>query len=136
MIDFIVEPSQSTPYVSVNSQEGVVAIEWKSFPENALKFYLPIIERVYKTFRSHGGEIRFDMSLKYFNTSSSKCLFNFLKMLKALEQKGNKILVNWYYEEDDEDMLENGEDYAEILEMNFNYVEVEWMTDSFLRQAV
>lgn len=136
MIDFIVEPSQSTPYVSIDSQEGVVAIEGRSFPENALQFYLPIIEKVYRTFRSLNGEITFNMSLQYFNTSSSKCLFNFMKMLKALEQKGNSVIVNWYFEEDDEDMRENGEDYEEILELDFNYIEIGWMTDSFLRQAV
>ena len=34
------------------------------------------------------------------------------KKLEAIHNSGNSnILINWHYEEDDEDMLEAGEDY-------------------------
>ena len=33
--------------------------------------------------------------------------------------------VKWYYEEDDEDMLEAGEDYEAIIDLPFEMIEVE-----------
>ena len=30
--------------------------------------------------------------------------------------------VNWYYEEEDEDMLETGEDIADLLDLDFNFI--------------
>ena len=33
--------------------------------------------------------------------------------------------VNWYYEEDDEDMLEAGEDYEAIVSIPFDKISIE-----------
>jgi len=38
---------------------------------------------------------------------------------------GTEVKVNWYYEEDDEDMLEAGEDYQAIIDLPFKMIEVE-----------
>lgn len=66
-----------------------------------------------------------NFAFEYFNTSSSKCLFDILKRLAQFEQSGMSICVNWFYEEDDEDMRETGEDYEDVLGLSFNYIEIE-----------
>ena len=38
---------------------------------------------------------------------------------------GTDVKVNWYYEEDDEDMLAAGEDYQAIIDLPFKMIEVE-----------
>ena len=58
-----------------------------------------------------------------FNTSSSKCILDVFKKLETLS--GTEVKVNWYYEEDDEDMLEAGEDYQAIIDLPFKMIEVE-----------
>ena len=46
--------------------------------------------------------------------------------LKKLESvSGSDITVKWHYEEDDEDMLEAGEDYEAIIDLPFEMIEVE-----------
>lgn len=62
------------------------------------------------------------IKLEYFNTSSSKCL---LDIFKKLETIGGKSQVEWYYENDDEDMLEAGEDYEAIVHVPFKMIGVE-----------
>ena len=62
-----------------------------------------------------------EMAFIHFNTSSSKCLFDIFKHIKKLETKGVTIEVNWHYDEFDEDMREVGEDYADILDLEFSY---------------
>jgi len=37
----------------------------------------------------------------------------------------SSVSVKWYYEEDDEDMLEAGEDYEAIIDLSFEMIEVE-----------
>jgi hypothetical protein len=65
------------------------------------------------------------IQLEYFNTSSSKCVLDILKKLQSINQSGrSKSKVYWYYEEDDEDMLEAGEDYQAIIKVPFEMVKI------------
>jgi hypothetical protein len=58
-----------------------------------------------------------DVKLEYFNTSSSKCLVEIFRKLEQLQDSGKNVLINWFYEEDDEDMQESGEDFQEIIDI-------------------
>ena len=64
-----------------------------------------------------------NVQLEYFNTSSSKCILDVFKKLESVS--GSEVSVKWYYEEDDEDMLEAGEDYEAIIDLPFEMIEVE-----------
>ena len=55
--------------------------------------------------------------LEYFNTSSSKCLIDIFRKLEKLHQPHAQVQVAWYYEEDDEDMKESGEDFRDLVSM-------------------
>ena len=46
------------------------------------------------------------------------------KKLEAIHKTGKEVVINWYYEEDDEDMLEAGEDYQAIIKVPFKMIEV------------
>jgi hypothetical protein len=41
-----------------------------------------------------------------------------------LKKDGKAIAVNWYYEEDDIDMMETGEDFQDLIDLDFNLVEL------------
>ena len=71
------------------------------------------------------------MKLEYFNTSSSKCLMD---MLKRVEASKCDAEVYWYYEEEDEDMEEAGEDYAAIISCPSSLWRLQKTTDSRLHQ--
>ena len=68
---------------------------------------------------------RVDMKLEYFNTSSSKCILDLFKRLEKINAPDNSVLINWYYETDDEDMEEAGEDYAAIVGLDFKILEID-----------
>ncbi len=36
--------------------------------------------------------------------------------------KGKKISIEWYYFQDDDEMREAGEEYADITNLNFQYI--------------
>ena len=60
--------------------------------------------------------------MDYFNTASSKMLLEIFEHFKAMFDAGNKVVIDWYYQEDDEDMQDAGEDYADIVEVPFNFI--------------
>lgn len=136
MIDLILESTPTTPYVRIDSHVGHIVFSGKSSPANSLGFYYPLLNKIKTLFQDKKEPIRVDLSFKYFNTSSSKCLFDLFKVLKGFQKQGKILIINWYYEEDDDDMLETGEDYADILDIHFNFIEVEEINEVQTRQAV
>jgi hypothetical protein len=124
MENIILQPTPKTPSVKLDAQSGMVEIKGRSIPENSLEFYKPLIEWVEKYAADSQNETNVHIQLEYFNTSSSKCLLDFFKRLETIN---NKVVINWYYEQDDEDMLEAGEDYEAIINVPFKMIEVEEM---------
>ncbi len=114
------------PTVNLNAAEGTIELIGRSIPENAVDFYKPIYAWLDAYLKAPSPNTKVDIRLEYFNTSSSKCLLDVFKKIEKLEkEKTSSVTVNWYYEVDDEDMLEAGEDYDIIIAVPFNMVEVE-----------
>lgn len=125
MENLVLEGSAKTPSVKFDAENGVLELKGRSIPENSVEFYKPLNDWI----DAYGGSPKpvtiLDMKLEYFNTSSSKCILDLFKQLEGLNGKGTEVKVNWYFEEDDEDMEEAGEDYQAIIGLEFKMVEVE-----------
>ena len=120
--------TRTTPGVDVNMDEGLLRLFGRSSPENSVGFYTPILDAL-KEESTDLSKLDVDIRLEYFNTSSSKCLYDVFKQLKRIETSGTDLKINWYYEPMDEDMFEAGEDYSEMFELEFNFVEEEDFVD-------
>lgn len=119
------EGSPKTPTINFDEGSGVLEVKGRSIPENSVEFYKPLNEWVEEYGKSPKPETIFDVKLEYFNTSSSKCILDLFKLLESLNGNGTEVKVNWYFEEDDEDMEEAGEDYQAIINLPFKMIEVE-----------
>tara|TARA_B100000508_G_scaffold48272_1_gene37509 strand:+ start:57474 stop:57857 length:384 start_codon:yes stop_codon:yes gene_type:complete len=119
------EGSPKTPTVNFDESSGVLEIKGRSIPENSVEFYKPLNEWVESYGNSPQSVTTFDVKLEYFNTSSSKCILDLFKILENLNGNNTEVKVNWYFEEDDEDMEEAGEDYQAIINLPFKMIEVE-----------
>ena len=118
-----IEATPKTPTITFDSGKGFLEIKGRSIPENALEFYKPLVEWVEKYADKPQTSTNVNIQLEYFNTSSSKCILDVFKKLEAIKKGGSNVLINWYYEEDDEDMLEAGEDYQAIVNVPFKMVQ-------------
>ncbi|MCR9251299.1 MAG: DUF1987 domain-containing protein [bacterium] len=118
------EPTNVTPYVYFNPENGVFEIKGRSLPDTSLHFYQPIISALDKYINEGESNITANFAFEYFNTSSSKCVFDIIKRLKTAESSGKRVVVNWCFEEIDEDMKETGEDYESIIGLQFNYIAI------------
>ncbi|MBN1951119.1 MAG: DUF1987 domain-containing protein [Bacteroidales bacterium] len=117
MENLFIEGSSTMPSVELNTN-GLLRIAGRALPENAHEFFSPMIQWV-KAFSI--DEVRLEINLEYFNTAVSKQLYDFLK---AVEGNTNfkKINLKWFYEDGDDEILESGEIYDELLpRISFDY---------------
>ena len=116
--------SAKTPTVQFDAANGTLELKGRSIPENSVEFYKPLVEWIGSYGDGAKDTTQVNIQLEYFNTSSSKCILDVFKKLESINNKSS-ITINWHYEEDDEDMLEAGEDYDIIISVPFKKVEVE-----------
>jgi len=124
MDSIIIEGTPKTPTVNFDSATGKIEIKGRSIPENSIEFYKPLVEWLDKYAKSPKSHTKVNIQLEYFNTSSSKCILDVFKKLESIHKASNDVIINWYYEEDDEDMLEAGEDYESIIRVPFKMIEI------------
>ena len=118
------EGTPKTPTVNFNADNGIVEIKGRSIPENSIEFYKPLVDWLENYKENAQPMTKVIIQLEYFNTSSSKCILDVFKKLEAIHKAKNPVEIHWYYEEDDEDMLEAGEDYESIIRVPFKMVEI------------
>jgi hypothetical protein len=104
------DPTHSTPLVKF-TPDGRLLMEGRSLPENVNKFYTPLIDWAAAL---RAQVVRMDINLEYLNSASSKKV---LELLKALDGNDHvtELFINWHYEADDEDSLESGQIFEELL---------------------
>ena len=119
MSNLIINDSIKTPTI-VFDITGILEIKGKSIPENSLEFYRPVYEWLDIYSQSPAPKTELKISLEYFNTSSSKCLLDILRRLETINLSGKSaVKVLWFYDADDEDMMEAGEDYQALVKVPF-----------------
>jgi hypothetical protein len=116
--------TDDTPAVTLDSANNNFEISGRSLPEDVAAFYNPILEWLDKYNQNPNPKTVFNFKLIYFNTASSKMLLDVLMKLEELHNDGKDTLVRWFYPDDDEDMKEAGEEYADIVEVPFEQISI------------
>jgi hypothetical protein len=124
MESIFIEGTLKTPMVKFDGKTGIVEIKGRSIPENSIEFYKPLVDWLEEYAKKPLEKTQVNVQLEYFNTSSSKCILDVFKKLEAIHKAKHDVVINWYYEEDDEDMLEAGEDYESIIRVPFKMIEI------------
>jgi len=114
--------TDDTPTVILDSDNDVFEISGRSLPEDVTAFYEPILNWLEDYANSPNAKTVFTFKLVYFNTASSKLLLDILMKLEQMHEDGKEVLIRWFYPEDDEDMQEAGEEYADIVDIPFEQV--------------
>lgn len=121
-----IKGTDDTPSVHLDAENSILEISGRSLPEDVAAFYEPILDWLDDYAENPNSKTVFDFKLVYFNTASSKLLLDILLKLEDLADEGHDVLVRWHYPEDDEDMEEAGEEYADIVDVPFEQVAYQW----------
>lgn len=114
-----IEGTDSTPLVELNVDEKVLNINGISIPENPHYFYSRIYDRI------DGltiDDITININLTYVNSTSYKTL---LILFMKLRDKRMEVIINWTYEEDDEDILDVINDVESISNLKINKIKTQ-----------
>lgn len=117
MNNLLIEKTISTPYIDFNYESGKLTVTGESFPENAIKFYDPAIIWIKEYLeKTDSRSIQIDFEIIYFNSSTSKIYMMFFNLLDEAAKNGKSILVNWRVSQENETIIECGEEFMEDLE--------------------
>ena len=124
MENIVINGTAKTPEVNFNSESGALEISGRSIPENSYQFYEPLLTWLDQYAGEPKSSTLLTFRLDYFNTSSSMYILGILKKLEKLHLTGSKTEVKWYYDSDDEDMLQTGEDLKQIVKLPIDMVQI------------
>jgi len=120
-----IKGTEDTPNVILDKENDKFEISGRSLPEDVNMFFEPIMDWIDEYSEEPLDKTVFDFKLEYFNTASSKVILDILLKFEEIVENGKDVLVKWHYHEDEEDMLEAGEEYADIVEIPFEYIILE-----------
>ena len=115
------ERTEDTPKVLLDAENRLFEIEGRSLPENAVEFYMPIINWLKEYSELQNNNIVFNFKLEYFNTASAKQITKLLIVLQQLSENMD-IKINWHYYRDDADIMSSGMRFAKLIKANIDLV--------------
>ncbi|MCQ4259792.1 biofilm regulation phosphoprotein SiaC [Stutzerimonas stutzeri] len=113
MNDFIITGSQSSPAIQSDWENGVLAMQGDSYPENSYELFHQVIEWIERYLAEAGRPLRLELHLLYLNTSSIKAVMDIFDLLEAAHQDGKSVTVNWHYDRRNERVVELAEEFKE-----------------------
>ncbi|HOU01254.1 MAG TPA: DUF1987 domain-containing protein [Bacteroidales bacterium] len=132
MQKLIIDPTVTTPGICFSPDNNQFYIRGVSSPEDVRSLYYPVLEWIKKfvdeilaakhKMYNRDNPLRFQIDLAYFNSSSAKFFYDILIELKRLDSAGYSVKIEWFYDEEDSDMKEAGEDISMLVEMKFDFV--------------
>lgn len=130
----LIDKTADCPYINF-SEEGIIDIEGRSITEDVFSFWQPLLEWIADYCKNPAAFTSVTINLEYTNSSSNKYINEILRKFEECHLKGNKLLINWKYEEDDESIYQLGKDLEAITRLPFKFemVEIEKMRTQRLK---
>lgn len=132
MDSLIIEATEDSPKILFDTASNRFTISGESRPENAGKFYTPVINWIIKfeerlawkkSEMKDESPLVFVFKLDYFNSTSAKYIMDILLVLKKFVDDGHKVNVEWHYDKRDDDMLDAGNEFSDTVDMKFEFIE-------------
>jgi hypothetical protein len=129
MRKLVIDQTSFSPKVILDPEKKIFQISGESRPPDVKEFYDKILSWLneFSLYIIGSDEkenpIVFSFNFEYFNSSSGKLILDMCKVLAGLRQKGVNIIIKWYFEKEDIDMLEVGKEMSRIVRFPFEYVE-------------
>ena len=116
----ILEETQDTPKIILDKENGLFEISGRSLPENAIKFFAPILNWMEDYLKSPNQVTIFEFKLDYFNSASIKSIYEIIKVLEKISKNNFQVNIIWYYVNDDELIKNRGLEIKEMLDVPFD----------------
>ncbi len=120
----IIDAGKDTPQIILDVENEKFLIKGKSYPENALTFFGPILDWLNEYVKNPLPKTNFDINVTYVNSISNKMVLDVFKTLSKIEAP-NELVVRWHHKEDNEDIQELGEEFGDLIQIPMEFVIIE-----------
>ena len=114
-----------TPAIDLNPANLTMLFSGVSRPENVGLFYQEIIDWVLELAEEYEKgmpeTLKLIFKLEYCNSASQKYFLIMLENLIEIKKQGLNLVVDWFFDEGDEKMREDGEDISDAIGIKFNF---------------
>ncbi len=115
--------SKTLPKIIFEETEGTLKLSGRSISPEIESYFGEFLSYLNEYLTKNPMDLKIDVDFEYFNTKTSKLLLMMFDTIKKVEEFGFRVIVDWYYEWDDDDMAEAGGDYESLTGMKFNFIE-------------
>ena len=122
MEKYFADATEDSPSILFDGEKGLIEITGKSLPENAITCYTPLNKKVKEYIQSPKQVTTLNFRLVYLNSSSAKIILEIISLLETLPSQGYQVDLNWFYNADDEDMSEEGEEFKRMTDLHITLV--------------
>lgn len=99
-----------SPTVDFRFSQHSLTMAGEAYPEDANGFFRPILMALENYLKSIDGQtVEFNFRLTYFNSAATKMLYNIFELLNESASTSNRIVLNWFHDEEDDTIREFGE---------------------------
>ena len=137
MEEIKLQATEKSPGITFDPRQKKFEMVGNSRPENVRDFYIPVLEKLKENLEeiaqgktAEEDPVKFTFKLEYFNSSSAKFISDLLVLIGNYHKKGLPVKIYWYFQEGDEDMMEVGEDFSEMIDLSFQMVMVSGKGDA------
>jgi hypothetical protein len=118
-----IEETSKSPFIFMDPKSGLLIMKGRGIPDNTVDFFRPVFDFLDMNFvKTTSIEAHF--MLIYYTSSFAKPLLDLFKKLEILYKRNINIICYWYYEEDDFEILEWGEDFQSMTRLPFVLIEI------------
>jgi hypothetical protein len=121
-----IESTKFTPKIHFDPENNIFLISGFSLPENVSEFYSPVLkwldQFVNEVDKKKIDSVKFTFRLVYYNSGSFKVIINILLKLVNISKKSVHVNIDWYYDEDDNQLKDIGEELSDLVGLPFNYI--------------
>jgi hypothetical protein len=125
MDPIIIHATEATPHIHFDSTKGVMEIKGVSYEEDAHAFYQPLLKWLEAYKNQPLPDTVLNVYFKYFNTATSKALYEVFLKLQEVKKLGGEVTIHWYYDAGDDDMRDDIEYFSEVTDIQINILELE-----------
>jgi hypothetical protein len=124
-------PTKITPEISLNPK-GIIKIKGRSMSGNVTEFTKQLKDLIDEYICNPAELTSVDVYLEYFDEINLGIYFSLFRKIESIKLKNKKYMINWFYEEGDEDILEKGENISSALDIPFNFIMIR---DPFIQEC-
>lgn len=118
--NLILAPTQSSPSVKAQWEEGLLVMTGESYPENTYEVYEPIIRWVESFLDTGDRPLKVELNLNYLNTSSIRAMIDIFDRFQSAADQGKSLSVCWFYDNRNPRSAEMGEEFKEDYTFPFD----------------